>query len=324
MKKSELYVGQHVRYTGSLKCHPDDGGGQFEGIVKAIKKSKAHIESSKRAMRQGGRKWYDAGTYWGLNISMLSPVLDAKASEAEEPPSPPAESHEDALQRILGLLDEATSEAEEFVYLRELHRLLKLEQPSINDTPDDADEGTFPANLVTEGQALQWARNQKVRKKGGTLPADSSTRLTRLEIRDALAMLNSNITARIESFSEEDLQHIFKQLKSACRGEKGTVFECQPKYALRRIAKSGREHTESGHTRHKKDLYQTAWGRQYTLGHKNVLGGEPSFRRTTESELYTVAFMILELGRPLTKADVANVQLSPSKAHDKRIKRTCL
>tara|TARA_B100001057_G_scaffold497838_1_gene603089 strand:+ start:1556 stop:2506 length:951 start_codon:yes stop_codon:yes gene_type:complete len=316
MKKTQLHVGMKVGYTGDLRTHPADGG-VFEGIVTEIRRKNAVVESLKRTMRGNGRKWYKAGQLWSLPIDSLTPLIEANAPTKDEGSLPPTENTEEALQRILALVEGASSPTEEMVYLRELHRLIKLSsQPEteVEVAKDEPSDDEFPAHLMTEGQALQWARNRKC-----TL---NSHLLTVRERREAIALLDANIERRIKGFTGEELRKIFNQLESACRGD--SEFKCDPARALKLIARSGREHTDTGYTRLKKHVYTSAWGAKYTLGHKNVRGGEPCFRRTTESELYTVAFMILELGRPLTKGDVENVELSPNSRIDARIKKTCI
>lgn len=136
MRKKLLHVGMEVGYTGDLTVHPHDGSA-FEGVVVKINRTKAVVSAKHRTIRGNGRKYYQKGQRWALPISLLTPLKAKTPKQDTSPPPPPSETPQEAIQRILTLIEGATSPSEEMVYLRELHRLTKLSsQPQASQTKD--------------------------------------------------------------------------------------------------------------------------------------------------------------------------------------------
>ena len=131
LKREDCYVGMKVDlskstlvYAGSKKpAQPITGK-----IYKLPKSSNVYVKIDVPVRKGGkGRRVYMAGTQWRFKPSQLMALPTSAEAESLEPDAPSQDPHV-RIAEIMKLLDNCTDGVEEFVYLRELHKLLKAQQ----------------------------------------------------------------------------------------------------------------------------------------------------------------------------------------------------
>ena len=95
-------------------------------IVKLPKSRNVYLETLCDVRRTRGRKIYKKGELWRFNPSQLMALTTPAEPEPLKSDAP--EDPDARIAEVMALLDNCTDGVEEFVYLRELHRLLKAKQ----------------------------------------------------------------------------------------------------------------------------------------------------------------------------------------------------
>ena len=129
LSRKDCYVGMKVDlsntglvYAGAKPKLPLVTG----KIVKLPKSKNVYVETLCDVRRTRGRKIYKKGELWRFNPSQLMAL--PTPAEPEPLKSDAPEDPDARIAEVMALLDNCTDGVEEFVYLRELHRLLKAKQ----------------------------------------------------------------------------------------------------------------------------------------------------------------------------------------------------
>lgn len=132
LSRKDCYVGMKVDLsnTGLVYAGAKPKLGQLPlvtgKIVKLPKSKNVYVETLCDVRRTRGRKIYKKGELWRFNPSQLMAL--PTPAEPEPLKSDAPEDPDARIAEVMALLDNCTDGVEEFVYLRELHRLLKAKQ----------------------------------------------------------------------------------------------------------------------------------------------------------------------------------------------------
>ena len=132
LSRKDCYVGMKVDLsnTGLVYAGAKPKLGQLPlvtgKIVKLPKSKNVYVETLCDVRRTRGRKIYKKGELWRFNPSQLMAL--PTPAEPEPLKSDAPEDPDARIAEVMALLDNCTDGVEEFVYLREIHRLLKAKQ----------------------------------------------------------------------------------------------------------------------------------------------------------------------------------------------------